>query len=88
MPETKSVEDVLPSVSLDLRIPSNGHSLLKINGEVLRGVTRCKVELDAEKMFPVVTITFAAKQVLMELPSALLTQERPVINIPVITKEK
>lgn len=79
---------LLPSVSLDLRLPSQGDSMLKINGEVLRGVTHCKVELDAEKMFPTVTVTFVAKQIQLEMPSVLLKTERPIVNVPVINKEK
>lgn len=79
---------LLPAVSLDLRLPSEGNSMLKINGDAIYGVTNCKVELDAEKMFPTVTITFVAKQIQLEMPSVLLTTSRPIVQVPVINKEK
>lgn len=89
MPESTELDaKLLPSVSLNLRIPSEGETVMKIGDQVLRGVTNCKVEMDAEKMFPVVTVTFVAKQVQLETNAAVLKTDRPVITIPVINKEK
>lgn len=80
--------DQLPTISLDLRIPSEGDTILKIDGRAIHGVQSLKVEMDSEKMVPMVSITFAAKYVQMELPKSSVKQTLPVITLPVFSKEK
>jgi hypothetical protein len=77
----------LPTVSLDLRVPTEGSTVVKVNNEVLHAVQHIKVEMDAEKCVPMVSITFAAKHVQVGLPKAQILQERPVITLPVFSKK-
>ncbi len=78
----------LPEVTIDMNLPSRGSTAVLINGQQITGVQAIKVEIDSEKMVPMVTITLAAKHVQMEFPQAQVTMEKPVVHVPVFQKEK
>lgn len=88
MTTEKWTTDQLPVVSLDLRVPSEGDTLVKIDGQPVHGIQSLRVEMKAEDMIPHVTITFIAKQIVLESPKTNLTTERPVVRIPALSWDK